>query len=169
MKLFPKLSANARMCLIGAFVFALFGMFMFPWMIWSRGRVEDMLKWPTAKAEIIAADTKWVYRKNEGTRYQHKLSYRFLVSNQSFVGDRVSYGGTPPEWRSEAEARRALPALGSSVRIRYNPNDPSDTVINVIRTSDSDENLLRWVAAGVGLAGCGLMVAGGIAWRSEKR
>jgi hypothetical protein len=169
MKLFPKLSANARMCLIGVFVFGLFGVFMFPWMIWSRGRLEDMLKWPTAEAQIIAADTKWVHRRNEGTRYQHKLTYRFVVSNQSYVGDRAAYGGTPPEWRSEAEARGALPALGSKVRIRYNPREPSDTVIHVIRTSDSDENLLRWVVAGVGLAGGGLMVVGGIPWRREKR
>jgi len=151
------------------FVFGLFGLLMFPWMIWSRGRVEVMLKWPTADAEIIGTDTKSRYRKNEGTRYQHKLTYRFSVSNQSYVGDRVSYGGSPPEWRSEAEARRALPALGSKVQIRYNPKDPSDTVIHVIRTSDSDESLLRWIVVGVGLAGGGLMAAAGVAWRRETR
>ena len=169
MKLFPKLSVNARMFLLGSIVFGLFGVLIFPWMIWSRSRVEDMLRWPSVEAEILSTDTKSVYRKREGTCYLHRLTYRFVVSNQSYVGDRVAYGGSPPEWRSEAEARRALPALGSKVRIRYNPNAPGDSVIHVIRTSDSDENLLRWIVAGVGCAGGGLMVVSGIACRRERR
>lgn len=169
MALFKKPKGNAGAFLAGVVVFGFFGVFMFPWMSWSHGRVERMLTWPSVEAEIIATDTKWVYGKREGTRYQNNLSYRFVISNQSYVGDRVSYGGSPPEWRSEAEARGALPALGSKIQVRYNPEDPTDTVIHIIRTSDADYDLLRWLVAGLGVAGGGLMVAAGIAWRSERR
>lgn len=157
------------MCLFGAFIFALFGVFMFPWMIWSQGRVEAMTMWPVTDAEIVAADTTWTYRKGEGAKYRQKLAYRFVVKNQAYTGDRVSYGGSPPEWRSEAEARRALPAVGGKIQIRFDPSDPSDSVIHVMRASDSDGLMWRWFAGGVAAAGGLLMVAAGRAWRAERK
>ncbi len=166
---FPKLNANARMCLIGAFVFALFGVFMFPWMSWTRRRVEAMTKWPAADAEIVATDTTWTYSKNEGTKYRQKLAYRFVVKNRTYIGDRVSYGGSPPEWCSDAEAKRALPAVGSKIQIRFDPSDPTDSVIHVMRLPDSDDLMLRCLAGGLGSAGGLLMVAAGIAWRAERK
>jgi hypothetical protein len=166
---FPKLSSNAVACLFGAFVFALFGVFMFPWMLWSRARVEAMIDWTTAQAEIVKAGATSRFQKGAGTQYQHSLNYRFSVGDHWFVGDRVSYGGPPPQWNSEAEARASLPTIGSKIQVRYDPRDPSDSVVHLIRVSDSSDLVIRWVAGGIGAAGGVLMLISGSAWRAEKR
>jgi hypothetical protein len=155
--------------MVGAFLLLLFGGFLFPWMIWSRGRVEAMTRWPEIDARIISADTTSSYRRPVGRRYRHAITYQFDVDGRSFTGDRETYGGSPPEWHSESEARDALPAIGSSVRIRYNPDRPDDSVIRVSRTSDSHELMLRWFSGGVAVAGGVLMIAGGMAWKPKRK
>jgi len=63
---YPRGNKNAAACLIGAFVFLLFGGFLFSWMIWSRGRVDAMLRWPEIDARIVSADTSASYRRPVG-------------------------------------------------------------------------------------------------------
>lgn len=167
--LLPKLSSNARLCVVGAFIFLLFGGFMLPWQIWSRARVEAMLQWPVTGATVVAAHTERRTSKNDRPWYHHALAYRFTLQDRTFSGDRVFYGGTPPRWRTEEEARRALPAIGSTLQIRYNPADPADNVITVYRHSDSDERLFRWLTGCVGAVGGVLMVFAGRAWRAERK
>ena len=157
------------MCILGAFIFALFGVFMFPWMLWSRARVEAMTTWPLAEAEVIETGIQSRYRRGAGASYLHTVTYRFVAGNQGFIGDRVSYGGAPPQWNSDAGARSSLPAIGSKLQVRYDPRDTSDSVIRVIRVSDADELHLRWFAGGVGAAGGILMVVAGMAWHTGKR
>jgi hypothetical protein len=165
----PKLTPHARLCLGGAFIFLMFGGFLFPWMIWSHGRVDAMLAWPAIEAKIVAADTTAVYRRGMSVRYRHKLTYRFVVSGQTYTGDRVSYGNTPPQWLSETEARKALPRIGSTIMIRYNPRQPDDNVIHVLRTPEGDEQMLRWLAGGLGAIGALVVLVAGAAWRRELR
>ncbi|HUG10483.1 MAG TPA: DUF3592 domain-containing protein [Opitutaceae bacterium] len=166
---FPKANKCAGVCLTGAFVFLLFGGFIFPWMIWSRGRVEAMTQWPEIDARVVSAETRSTYRRPAGRRYRHEINYQFEVESRSYTGDRETYGGSSPEWHSEAEARDAQPAIGSTVRIRYNPDAPGDSVMRVIRTSDSHALMLRWFVGGVGAAGGLLMIAGAKAWGSGRK
>ncbi|MBI3884856.1 MAG: DUF3592 domain-containing protein [Opitutae bacterium] len=161
--------SNARMFLVGAGVFVLFGLFLLPWSVWSRSRVEAMAKWPTVNATVVSADTRWVYRKNEGVRYQHRLTYHYRINNQNYTGDRMSSSGSPPEWRTEAKARRELPAIGSGVSIQYDRDDPSDSVIYVVRRSESDDQILLWLTVGVSLASGVLMVVAGRAWLTAEK
>jgi hypothetical protein len=167
--LFPRANKNAVACLIGAFVFLLFGGFIFPWMIWSRGRIEAMTQWPEIDAKVVSAETHATYRRPAGTRYRHEITYQFDVKSRSYTGDRETYGGSPPEWHSESEARDVLPVVGSTVRIRYNPDAPDDSVIRIIRTPDSHELMLRWFAGSVGAAGGIPMLVGARAWRSGHK
>jgi hypothetical protein len=166
---FPRANKSAVVCLVGASALLLFGGFLFPWMIWSRGRVEAMLRWPEIDARVVFADTRTSYRRPVGRRYRHEITYQFEVENRTYTGDRQTYGSSPPEWHSESEAREALPAMGSVIQVRYNPDAPDDNVIRVIRKSDSHELRLRWFAGGVAAAGGLLMLAGGLAWRSGQK
>ncbi len=169
MSLFPKLSQNAGLCLSGMFIFALFGVFLLPWMIWSRARVQAMTQWPVADAEVVGADVTSTWRRGAGTTYQHALTYRFTVAGRVFTGDRMIYGGAPPEWGSEAEARNTLPAIGSRLPVRYAPDNPADSVIKVILIPVSSDLKFRWFAGVIGAAGAILMLVTGMAWRAEKR
>jgi hypothetical protein len=166
---FPRVTKSAAVCLTGAFVLLLFGGFIFPWLIWSRGRVEAMTQWPEVDARVVSAGTTSSYRRPVGKSYRHEITFQFEVGSRSYTGDRETYGGSPREWHSEAEASDALPAIDSSVRIRYNPDAPDDNVMRVIRTSDSHELRLRLFAGCAGAAGGILMIAGGMAWRSGRR
>ena len=167
---FPKFAQNAKFCLIGMIMFVLFGIYMLPWSFWNRKRVAQMMTWPSTEAQIVSADTDWEYERYTGVRYQRKLTYRFSVANQIYIGNRVTYGGPQAlKWRTEAEARRMLPAIGCKFQIRYNPNNPSDCVIHIIQRPDSEELVLRLLTAFAGGAGGLLMVFSGIAWRKERR
>jgi len=164
----PSISKNARIVLLGAFIFASFGLFMFPWMIWSRARVKEMATWPKAEAKVSSTGIKSVYHKNEGIKYQQDISYIYRIDGISYVNDKVSYGDRPPEWNSESQARSALPALESSITISYNPAKPDDSVIHVFVIPESDANYLLLVSGFAGLAGGGLMLAGFIEMKKQK-
>ena len=142
---------------------------MFPWMIWCHGNLEEMAKWPVTEAKIIAADTTWTYHRYRGVRYRHNLAYGFFVKGRPYAGHCISYGASPAEWRTEAEARRALPEIGSKVQIRFDPRNPDDSVIYVVQMSDFEEFLMLCFSGGVGAVGGVLMIGAGKAWRSERR
>jgi hypothetical protein len=158
-----------RLTLVGAFVFVLFGLFLTPWQIWSRARAKEMSTWPTVSGTVRSAEVKAVHHKNEGTRYQHAIAYAYLVAGVEHEGKRVSYGGRPPEWETEAQAVEALPAPGATIAVRYSPREPGDSVIHVLELPASTARLLLWVSIGAGAAGAGLMVAGLLELRKRSR
>lgn len=144
---------------IGAFVFCLFGLFLFPWGIWNARRLEEMAVWPTAEAEVVAADTAFRYRRFGLSAYVHEIRYRFAVEGLAYEGDRVSYGGEPPSWPAQDEAVARLPEIGSMISIRYNPEKPGDSVIYILRDSPEKTRGLLWFVGIVGLAGGAAMAA----------
>ena len=167
-----RLSPNGRGVLIGSVVFGLFGAFMFPWMIWSQGRVEDMAHWTATDATVLSTDTAYSYQRYGGSGYKHEISFSYVVGDREYIGDRVSYGDAPPKWPSRAQAVRNLPAAGSSIQIRYNPKDPSDSVIYVLTTSPGMFRYMLWLVGVVGALGGALLlisVAGVIKERRTSR
>lgn len=144
----------------GAVLFLFFGLLLTPWMLWSRYRVEAMRTWPTVKAVVVSADVRQVHHKNEGYRYRHEISYRYTVEGTGYTGSQVSYGGRPPEWTTESQARETLPQPGAAIAVSYNPRDPQDSVIQVIYTPASEVFYVIGVCGFVGLFGAVLMGAG---------
>lgn len=144
----------------GAVLFLFFGLLLTPWIVWSRHRVEAMRTWPTVKAVVVSTDVRRVHHKNEGYRYRHEISYRYTVEGAVYAGDVVSYGGRPPEWTTESQARQALPQQGAPINVSYNPHDPQDSVIQVIYTPASEVFYVIGVCGFVGLFGAVLLGAG---------
>ena len=95
------------MTLIGAFIFALFALFMIPRFVWTRARVAEMRTWPSTSAHVVASNVEPAYYKYEGKKYEHKIAYTYAIGNSSFRGDRVSYGDRPPGWDHKTQARRS--------------------------------------------------------------
>lgn len=160
---------DAYIPLLGALLFGMFGLFLGPWMTWSHTRSKEMQTWPKTGATVVSAHTKWAWHRYEGITYQHAISYRYSIGGTTYTGDRVSYGGRPSEWPSECKARTALPALGSSISISYNPTEPEDSVIRVFVTSDSEVTTLLWICGYMSLVGAGLMIAGFLEMKKTRR
>jgi hypothetical protein len=128
-----------------------------------------MKTWPATEAVIESASVAPEYRRSAGTRYVHRLHYRFSVAGKIFVGQRVSYGGTPPNWGTETQAHRALPPKGSKITIRYNPHEPSDSVVHVLVNRPADRRWLKWTTGCLSFAGALLMIIAGRGWRRKAR
>lgn len=162
-----KASMLVATCALGALVFILFGLVMFPSMLWIDYRVKDMATWPTVQARIESATLYSEYKRGDGVRYLHQLAYRYELAGESHLGNRTLYGGARPFWRSEAAALKALPAVGSPVQVRVNPRKPSDSVITVI-DEPAKRRGYQIFGLAVGLAGAAVMIVAARAWRRSR-
>ena len=84
--------------------------------------------WPTAECEILKAETE-VHRGEDSTRYSVDFSYTFKVNGQMYSGDRYSFADAKTK-RKETKRQQAAFPVGSSRECFYNPQKPSDCVLD---------------------------------------
>jgi hypothetical protein len=112
---------------IGLF-FNLLGAGIFWWSFrkWSTGRSQAAAAqyWPEAAAVVEAANIK-----STSEACYPWIRYRFQIGGQTFNGDRLAFGMVVTRFMSKARASLAPYPPGSSIRVRYNPHDPRDNVV----------------------------------------
>lgn len=86
--------------------------------LWTLFTAIDSRKWPSTEGVVVASD--------EETLVEPKLSYRFTVNGQGYVGNRRVFGkaGWKIFFPMIKEYRQ-----GTSVTVRYNPEKPSEAVL----------------------------------------
>jgi hypothetical protein len=124
--------------------------------LWRASRTR---RWPTAPGTVISSDELMRLRKvpegeGGGTRllYETQVHYEYTVGRVLIGSNRVRV--TPTETGSEARSQATLaryPA-GQQLRVFYNPEDPTESVL------EPGAHLLDFVRAGVG--GALVLVAG---------
>jgi hypothetical protein len=105
---------------------------------WQIARSLLATGWPTTTGTIT--DTRNVHHKGSEGLSGEYVRYRYVVNDQPFVGDRVRFGpqigptslrpapvGDSASTESVGRFHRLSP--GTSVRVHYNPRDPSDSVL----------------------------------------
>ena len=109
--------------------------------LWMRTRARQSLTWPSVAGHVIEA---WV----DDARLEMTkpvLRYRYEVAGRTYVGFRVAYSGYGTSRAGMDELIRPY-AEGSTVKVYYNPKDPSSAVLD--NTAPSD--WLYWLAFGIG-------------------
>jgi hypothetical protein len=149
------MSRSARQFFAISFVFVGFGLVLLPWLFWTEWRVRHMTSWPETEATVLSAGIHSHKPRYQPLCYLHDIAYAYTVGGTKFRNERVAYGGIGPNWSYRNGALDALPPVGSTIHVKYNPADPQDSVIHVVTSGVFDPPILRWllvvlvIAAGI--------------------
>lgn len=164
-----SLSKNGRAFIAALFAFVVFGLILLPLIFWTEWRVQQMLTWPNVDAIVRVTGIHSYRAKYDTTRYFQDITYEYSVKGGTYRNDRVSFGGTGPNWDYPNGARDSLPPVGSTIRVHYNSSDPADSVINVVQTPVLGGPVLKWIVLGL-VAALGLTtILAGFQWKNEWR
>ncbi|HYE42749.1 MAG TPA: DUF3592 domain-containing protein [Caulobacteraceae bacterium] len=100
----------------------------------SRAKAKSSAAWPTAAGAVVACDlVHKVETDAEGESedvWYAKPTYSYAVGGRTLTGSRVAFGA-PERFLAEKQAQAIVaryPA-GSAVQVRYNPQNPSECVL----------------------------------------
>lgn len=110
-------------------------------------------RWPTTHGRILMSDSEWFLNQDSDggrltyrTHYKPVVVYGYEVNGRRYMGDRVTIGvvtsSTSPGLAKRLAARYPV---GTEVKVRYDPNKPSESVLMPY----SLLHLLPWIVAGL--------------------
>lgn len=88
-------------------------------------QADATTSWPTVEGRILEAT---VEEANANT-FRVVAQYLYSVDGASYTGDRIRIEGSVMRTYAEASAYAASLTLGSAVSVAYNPQDPSQAVL----------------------------------------
>lgn len=92
-----------------------------------RGQGKASLAWPSAAGMIKTSEVA-SYRVKGGHQFRAHATYSYAVNGRPYSGDRIRFGNYAGA-KSVAEEDVARYQPGTSVQVRYNPSDPSVSVL----------------------------------------
>jgi hypothetical protein len=96
--------------------------------IWSAIEAWAAIGWPSVAGEITAsAITSTPARL--GSYYEPTVAYVYAVFGVTHTGTRLRFGDNQYNFESSAKKRLAPYAVGTSVQVRYHPDDPTRSVL----------------------------------------
>jgi len=112
-------------------VFTLLGCILLGVGVHNIRGAEESKSWPTVEGEITTAEV--LDKRKPGERhstYKARIEYQYSVEGVAHSGDRVSFAGdVSSSNRGAASELTARYREGSKVAIYYDPEDPSDSVL----------------------------------------
>jgi hypothetical protein len=125
----------------------------------NHKRIAAAGQWPTVNAQIVKKDTissTSFFRGRLRKMYRARVVYEYEINGQKYANDRLGYGGTISFSRASF-VNDPLPdqTQGSFIRIYYNPENPSEAVLN----PRGKFTYVLWILAAI-LLGVALYYAG---------
>jgi len=128
--------------MVGAVLFLALGGFILwrrqTWVAKVRGQIAAAQRWPEANARVDATGTEpdtsvlgTLLSLVGGGNFRYPsmtIAYRFEVDGQIYQGNRLAFGKLDAHPRQARETLARYPK-GGVIRIRYNPQDPRDNVV----------------------------------------
>lgn len=127
------------------------GASLLAWTLAEARRGLQSRAWPRTTGTVIGAQV--VERRSAGSSYLYRVAvtYRYVVAGHAYEGTRRSFGGEFLDDRPSAERELRAFASGTCVGVYYDPNAPSDAVL--------DPGLGAWPPFGI-LLSLGLIAYG---------
>jgi len=119
--------------------------------IWRRNnqQAQASRNWPstlgTIGASSIQARPSHSSEGGTSTAYYPEVLYQYEVNGNRYMGQRITFGsqvGYGDSNRARAIVDRYVP--GNQIRVYYNPNNPSDAVLE--QSAGTSSRILFWVA-----------------------
>jgi hypothetical protein len=104
----------------------------------GMGRGEPSKDWPTTVGTVTHSGVKSVRpgAARGGTKYRPDVEYEYSVGGETYIGNRLNFSGAAGGRGPANEKADAYPE-GSRVIVHYNPNSPSDSVLEPGATGSS--------------------------------
>jgi len=115
------------------FIFLLFNVIFLGVIFTAQKDAAAVTKWPTTTGTVLMS-TLESRRTNNGRHAQYPVVlYSYQASGRTYQGNRIAPG--PEVGGTGAPKRLAGYETGSQVTVYYNPNDPSDAVLETTVSS----------------------------------
>ena len=102
----------------------------------ARAAVAAAERWPSAPGKILATEPQ--RRGGSSGRNQYYVPlvrYSYVVNGREREGSRLRFGYTSARSRGGAEAMLAPYPVGAEVKVRYDPDNPDQSVLEPGKTS----------------------------------
>lgn len=99
------------------------------WAVFQVFEARDSARWPKTIATITHS---WVSRKEdaEGELFEANVTYQYFVEGRKIIANRIRLGGrTAQSWRGPSERVVARYPVGHGVTFAYDPDDPTQGVL----------------------------------------
>jgi len=146
------------------------------WAIYGVGRggmeiVECFVAsgWPTVEGKITASGIDTPENTRRGERSSEtcvvRIGYAYEVDGYRFTGDRVTFGSVDRSSSAYALDTRLRYLMGATVEVHYNPDSPSDSVL------DTSTTLWSWLMLfiGVGMVFVLVLMVQHVIWKAKCR
>lgn len=94
-------------------------------------------RWPVTAGTITAAAVEMQGRGPKGTYYVPSVTYAYSVNGHGFVGNRIRFGFIGMQSRDAAERVIAAYPVGATGMLRYDPQNPSESVLEPDRVTSN--------------------------------
>ena len=120
---------------VAMIVAGLFGLFCIGSWLWNRRHVRKAFPWLTTKGRIVSSKTESYYvaggQSSTGHRYYHALiEFAYDVEGQEYHNT-VNEPGTT---QAAADAEAARYPIGTQLDIHYDPQNPTDSALEIDET-----------------------------------
>jgi hypothetical protein len=97
----------------------------------AKRTARSALEWPAADAIITKSDRAYWTVGNSGTaQFDTDITYAYDVQGQRYESSRITLAATE-KTLANAEAKAARYPLGSEHKVRYNPDKPSQSLLEL--------------------------------------
>ncbi len=95
------------------------------------GKSRGCRNWPSTTGEICTSRVEDLFEDPGESPRQYKpmISYKYQVGERVYHGSNISIGGNPIGYRQPMEKIVSTYPVGASVRVYYNPDDLSESVL----------------------------------------
>ena len=106
---------------------------------WKSIRQSRTLKsWPTTVGTVLSSHVTQEKKRDKNgsmsTEYRRSIEYEYSVRESTFRSRRIGKGSEPAYYlKDSCERALTLYPEGGAVTVHYDPNDPSDAVLDVTR------------------------------------
>ena len=137
-------------------------------LIWgqrSRRKAQASQSWPSISGEIVQAEVRTsTTHDDEGNveySYYPSVTYAYSVEGKPYSSSQIAFGGTIGyNQRAKAEAKLNDYPVGKPVTVYYNPEKPSEAVLERQASGARWLSVIGGILMTIGLCiSCGLLVS----------
>ena len=136
------------------FLFVVVGLVQIRAYLRNLVQVHESESWPASQGTVMSS---WVHGETidaDGLtfgKYYPEVRYLYRVFGSEYQGNKIMFGSQPAIQQSKAEATISNYPEGSSVMVYYDPNQPSNAVL--------ERNVSKaLLASGVMTVACGIFI-----------